>query len=103
LRGALATLDPASGAPLAGRVTLATAIAGRPVFLISQLSGHSGALEADPHASLLVGREGRGDPLARTHASRWSAASSSRAIRTRRSTRTLPTSPSDASGSSALR
>lgn len=62
--GALATLDPRDGMPLASRVTLATAIDGAPVFLISALSDHFGALEADPRASLLVGRAGRGDPLA---------------------------------------
>lgn len=62
--GALATLDPASGTPMASRVSLATDADGAPVFLISQLSGHFGALEADPRASLLLGEPGKGDPLA---------------------------------------
>lgn len=62
--GALATLDPSSGTPMASRVSTATDMAGAPVFLISQLSNHFGALEADPRASLLLGDPGRGDPLA---------------------------------------
>ncbi|MEO1612966.1 MAG: pyridoxamine 5'-phosphate oxidase family protein, partial [Pseudomonadota bacterium] len=61
--GALATLDPETGAPAASRTSLATLIDGRPVFLISRLSAHFGALEADPRASLLVGEPGGGDPL----------------------------------------
>lgn len=62
--GALATLDPASGTPMASRVSLASDSAGNPVFLISQLSGHFGALEADARASVLLGEPGKGDPLA---------------------------------------
>ena len=62
--GALATLDPESGTPMASRVSLASASDGAPVFLISQLSGHFGALEADPRASVLLGEPGKGDPLA---------------------------------------
>ncbi|MEM0943480.1 MAG: DUF2470 domain-containing protein [Pseudomonadota bacterium] len=62
--GALATLDPATGIPMASRVSLASASDGSPIFLISQLSGHFGALEADPRASLLIGEPGKGDPLA---------------------------------------
>ena len=62
--GALGVLDPGDGAPRVSRVSLATAIDGRPVFLISRLSAHFGALEADARASLLVGEPGKGDPLA---------------------------------------
>ncbi|MEM9099843.1 MAG: DUF2470 domain-containing protein [Pseudomonadota bacterium] len=62
--GALGTLDPQTGIPMASRVSLATASDGAPSFLISQLSGHFGALEADPRASLLLGEPGKGDPLA---------------------------------------
>ncbi|MEM9148226.1 MAG: DUF2470 domain-containing protein [Pseudomonadota bacterium] len=62
--GALATIDPETGIPMASRVSLATASDGAPVFLISQLSGHFGALEADARASVLIGEPGRGDPLA---------------------------------------
>lgn len=61
---ALAALEPGTGAPLASRVSLACDLDGAPIFLISQLSAHFGALEADPRCSLLVGEPGRGDPLA---------------------------------------
>lgn len=61
---ALACLEPETGAPLASRVALATEMDGAPLFLISQLSSHFGALEADSRASLLIGEPGRGDPLA---------------------------------------
>jgi len=62
--GALATLDPEDGAPLATRVAVATDMAGAPLILISALSAHTRALEADPRCSLLVGEPGKGDPLA---------------------------------------
>ena len=62
--GALATLDPVSGGPVASRVILATAMDGRPVFLISRLSAHFCAMEADARASLLLGEPADGDPLA---------------------------------------
>lgn len=62
--GALATLDPADGAPLATRVAVATDMDGTPVILVSALSLHRQALEADPRCALLVGEPGRGDPLA---------------------------------------
>lgn len=61
---ALAGLDPLDGSPTVSRVNLATAMDGRPVFLISRLSGHFAALEGDPRASLLVGEPGKGDPIA---------------------------------------
>lgn len=62
--GALAVIDPASGAPLASRVGVATDIDGTPLLLISMLAPHTGALLADPRCSLLVGEPGKGDPLA---------------------------------------
>ena len=62
--GAMATLDPSTGAPLASRVSLASAQTGDPIFLISRLSAHFAALEADPRCSLLIGESGSGDPLA---------------------------------------
>lgn len=62
--GALATLDPKSGAPLASRVAVATDLDGTPLILVSSLSEHTGALDADPRCSLLLGEPGRGDPLA---------------------------------------
>ena len=62
--GALALVDAESGRPLASRVGLATDIDGAPIFLMSDLSGRSKAIAADPRASLLVGDVGKGDPLA---------------------------------------
>ncbi|MEO0822505.1 MAG: DUF2470 domain-containing protein [Pseudomonadota bacterium] len=61
---ALATLEPGSGWPMASRVSMATAMEGHAVILISQLSPHFAALQADPRASLLIGSPGKGDPLA---------------------------------------
>ncbi|MEO0729546.1 MAG: DUF2470 domain-containing protein [Pseudomonadota bacterium] len=61
---ALGTLDPADGAPHVSRTNCACDISGAPVFLISRLSTHFGALEADARASLLFGEPGKGDPLA---------------------------------------
>ena len=62
--GALATLDPTDGHPMASRVALAHLEEGTPFVLVSDLSAHSGALKADPRCSLLVGEVGKGDPLA---------------------------------------
>lgn len=61
---ALGTLETATGGPQVTRVSVATAMAGQPLFLISSLSPHFGALEADSRASLLLGTPGKGDPLA---------------------------------------
>lgn len=65
--GALATLEPGTLWPLASRVSLAVDAQGRPLILISRLSAHYGALEADARCSLLLGEavsgEGGGDPL----------------------------------------
>ncbi|MEZ2329326.1 HugZ family protein [Mesorhizobium sp. RCC_202] len=62
--GALAVIEPGTGAPLASRVGVATDIDGTPLTLISMLSAHTGALLADPRCSLLVGEPGKGDALA---------------------------------------
>jgi hypothetical protein len=62
--GALATLAVEDGAPSASRVLVCVDPDGAPVLLMSALSPHTGALEADPRASLLIGEPGRGDPLA---------------------------------------
>jgi hypothetical protein len=62
--GALAVLEPQTGAPLASRVGVATDIDGTPLILVSMLSAHTGALLADPRCSLLLGEPGKGDPLA---------------------------------------
>lgn len=61
---ALAVLDPSTGAPQASRVSIACLADGAPVILISQLSAHFAALQADPRCSLLFGEPATGDPLA---------------------------------------
>ncbi|MCP9480338.1 pyridoxamine 5'-phosphate oxidase family protein [Shimia sp. CNT1-13L.2] len=62
--GALAVLDPASGAPSVTRIAIGTDLDGTPVTLISSLSSHTAALRADPRCSLLLGEPGpKGDPL----------------------------------------
>jgi heme iron utilization protein len=61
--GAMAVLDPESGAPLASRVGIATDMDGAPLILVSQLSAHTRAVQADPRCSLLLGEPGKGDPL----------------------------------------
>lgn len=62
--GALAVLEPGTGAPLASRVGVATDVDGAPLILISMLSAHTAAVLADPRCSLLLGKPGKGDPLA---------------------------------------
>ncbi|RWC88780.1 MAG: HugZ family protein [Mesorhizobium sp.] len=62
--GALAVLEPQTGAPLASRVGVATDIDGAPLILVSMLAAHTSALLADPRCSLLLGEPGKGDPLA---------------------------------------
>jgi putative heme iron utilization protein len=62
--GALAVLEPDTGAPSASRVATATDLDGTPLILISTLSTHTGGLLADPRCSLLLGQPGKGDPLA---------------------------------------
>jgi hypothetical protein len=61
--GALATLEPQTGWPLASRVSLGVDSDGVPLILISRLSAHYGALDADARCSLLLGETGDGDPL----------------------------------------
>lgn len=62
--GALAAIEPGTGAPLASRVAVATELDGTPLILVSALSEHTGAISADPRCSLLLGEPGKGDPLA---------------------------------------
>jgi putative heme iron utilization protein len=62
--GAIAVLEPETGAPLASRVAVATDHDGAPVILISGLAAHTGGIEADPRCSLLVGEPGKGDAMA---------------------------------------
>ena len=62
--GALATLDPATGAPAVTRVAVGTDARGTPVTLVSELSAHTRAMRADARVSLLLGEPAdRGDPL----------------------------------------
>jgi len=61
---ALATLDPASGAPLTSLVGVASDFDGAPLFLLSRLARHTLHLAADSRASLLLTEPPeRGDPL----------------------------------------
>src|SRR5271165_3727877 len=61
---ALATLDPATGAPLTTLIGVASDFDGAPLFLMSTLARHTKHLAADPRASLLLTEEPeRGDPL----------------------------------------
>ena len=61
--GALGVLDP-SGYPAVSRVTVIVA-KGEPVVLVSDLSHHTRAMDADPRVSLLLGTAPpKGDPLA---------------------------------------
>jgi heme iron utilization protein len=62
--GALAVLEPGTGAPLVSRVGVATDADGTPLILVSALSAHTGAILADSRCSLLLGEPGKGDPLA---------------------------------------
>jgi putative heme iron utilization protein len=62
--GALAVLDPATGAPMVTRIALVPGRDGAPLTLISTLSSHTAALTENPACSLLIGEPGaKGDPL----------------------------------------
>lgn len=61
---ALATIEPETGYPSVSRTLIATDTWGKPFILVSKLSAHTAALEADRRASLLFGEPGKGDPLA---------------------------------------
>lgn len=60
----LGTLDPETGAPLVTRIAVQADADGVPVALLSGLASHSRALALDPRAGLLIGAEGKGDPMA---------------------------------------
>lgn len=62
--GALAVLEPETGAPFVSRVGVATDMDGAPLILVSGLSAHTSAILADARCSLLLGEPGKGDPLA---------------------------------------
>jgi heme iron utilization protein len=60
--GALATLLP-GGAPYASLVTVATAMDGAPILLLSRLARHTANVSADPRVSLLLEGKRERDPL----------------------------------------
>jgi len=61
---ALGVIAPETGAPTVTRIACVPGPDGRPLSLISTLSQHTAALDADPRCSLLIGEPGaRGDPL----------------------------------------
>jgi len=63
-KASLATLESPSGHPYASLITVATDMAGAPVFLISTLARHTRNLADDPRASILAdGSGGLADPL----------------------------------------
>lgn len=62
--GALGVMDPETGAPMVTRIAVVPGPDGLPLTLVSTLSSHTAALDADPACSLLVGEPGaKGDPL----------------------------------------
>lgn len=62
--GALAVIDPETGAPMVSRVAVVPGPGGAPLSLVSMLSRHTRALGVRPDCSLLLGEPGpRGDPL----------------------------------------
>jgi heme iron utilization protein len=61
-KGALATLQP-GGAPYASLVTIACAMDGAPILLLSRLARHTANVSADPRVSLLLEEERVRDPL----------------------------------------
>ena len=63
-RAALATNESGSGWPYASLVSVATALDGAPLLLVSDLSAHARSLRADARCSLLFDSIGAGDPLA---------------------------------------
>ncbi len=61
---ALAVISPETQAPTVTRIGFGTDAQGTPVTLVSSLSAHTQALQANPACSLLVGEPGeKGDPL----------------------------------------
>jgi len=60
----IGVLDPKTGAPSVTRIALVPGPDGLPLSLMSSLSTHTPALEANPVCSLLIGEPGaKGDPL----------------------------------------
>jgi len=64
LKASLASIAAGSGYPYASLITVATAVSGAPILLISGLAQHARNLLADPRASILFdGTSAEGDPL----------------------------------------
>lgn len=61
---ALAFNEKGTGVPMISRIGIATDLDGTPITLISGLSAHTQALDADPRCALLVGEPGKGDAMA---------------------------------------
>lgn len=62
--GALGVIDPGTGGPMVTRIAVVPGPDGVPLTLVSTLSSHTAALDANPACSLLLGEPGdRGDPL----------------------------------------
>lgn len=57
----LATLDHCSGHPYASLISIATAMNGAPVFLVSELAVHTRNLQTDPRISILFAAESTQD------------------------------------------
>lgn len=74
--GSLSVLRPGDGFPAVSRVLTATDFVGHPLLLISALSLHAKALDADERCSLLLGEPGKGDPLAHPRLSIFARATS---------------------------
>jgi putative heme iron utilization protein len=65
LFASIAVLEPVTGYPQVSRIAVGMEADGSPIFLASDLSGHSKALAIDGRASILCGEPpGKGDPLA---------------------------------------
>jgi heme oxygenase (biliverdin-IX-beta and delta-forming) len=67
-KGSLATLAP-GGAPYASLVTVASAMDGAPILLLSQLARHTANIVGDARASLLLEAANARDPLAEARVS----------------------------------
>ncbi|KAF0118968.1 MAG: hypothetical protein FD152_4583 [Xanthobacteraceae bacterium] len=62
--GALGTIDRNTGHPVSTLTAVATDMDGAPLIIISNLASHTANLKMDGRASLLLARQGRGDPMA---------------------------------------
>ena len=60
----IGVVEPQTGTPIVSRIAVGTDSSGNLIFLASQMSNHTQALERDARASIMVGEPGKGDPLA---------------------------------------